>query len=233
MENQKTVAIHQPNFLPWLGYFHKIWVSDVFVFLDDVEYTKNGYINRNRIKTPQGEQWMTVPVIYSGRSKQKINETEIFNPEKSLKKVLATIEMNYKKTPYFTDYYEGFRDIMKKEQLSLFKLNIALIHWICESLDIKTEIRISSEIGIIEEDATKRLIKICNKLAATTYVSGFGGQKYQEEDQFNKAGIQLVTSGFKQQEYKQLWGEFIPFMSTLDALFNTGQYCKDLVRKMK
>lgn len=231
MQQHKTVAIHQPNFLPWLGYFHKIWVSDVFVFLDDVEYTKNSFINRNKIKTPQGEQWLTVPVIHSGRSRQCISDTRIHNPAKSMKKILGTVQMNYKKAPHYDDYFDEFRDIITKGHSHLTVLNIELNRWLCDKLDIRTQTILSSDLNIREDDATQRLIRICGELGASGYVAGFGGQKYQGEEKFKEAGIALMTSTYSPHEYPQLWGNYIPYMSALDALFNTGPYCKELVRR--
>ena len=230
MKEKKTLAIHQPNFLPWLGYFHKILESDVFVFLDDVEYTKNGFINRNKIKTPQGKQWITLAVNYSGNSKQKINEVEIFNPVKSKKKVLASLEMNYKKAEYFNIYFEELREIINKSDLKLAELNILLIKWICKKLDINSQIFISSELNITEEDPTDRLISICKKFDGSHYISGFGGDNYQEHQKFENAGIELVQSQFKQKEYPQRWGEFIPYMSVIDGLLNLGKSITDYIK---
>lgn len=229
MEQKRTVAIHQPNFLPWLGYFHKIAHVEIFVFLDDVEYTKNSFINRNKIKTPQGEHWLTIPVVYSGRSKQKISETRIFNPEKSIKKVLSTLEMNYKKAKYFQEYFPQLKSILMRDFESLAGLNIEINQWICEILDIKTEIQISSELNIRVDDATDRLIEICRHFNATSYLSGFGGSNYQEKEKFAVKKIDLITTGFEQMKYHQLWGDYIPNMSVIDALFNTGKELRNLV----
>ncbi len=231
MKESKIVAIHQPNFLPWLGYFHKIMESDVFVLLDDVEYTKNGFINRNKIKTPQGEQWITVPVNYSGKSKQKINEVDIFNPEKFKKKILATIEMNYKKADYFNNYFEELAEVFYNSNQKLSKLNILLIKWICEKLDIESLIYTSSELDIIEDDPSAKLIAICKEFNGNQYLSGFGGDNYQEHQKFEEAGIELIQSKFKQTEYSQKWGEFIPYLSVIDGLLNLGDKLKEVISK--
>ena len=225
-----TVSIHQPNFLPWLGYFYKILNSDYFVILDDVEYTKNSFINRNKIKTPQGKQWITVPVIYSGRSKQKINESHIFNKKKSIKKVIGTIEHNYKKALYFEKYFDELKGILETSDDCLSKLNIELISWILDKLEISKQIVISSSFNIVIDDATDRLIEICKKLKATEYFSGFGGQNYQEARRFQEHGISVVETDFKHPIYPQLWGEFIPNLSVIDILFNCGNKGFDLTQ---
>lgn len=229
MEQKNTVAIHQPNFIPWLGYFHKIAHSDVFVFLDDVEYTKNSFINRNRIKTPRGAQWLTIPVVYSGRSKQKICETQIFNPKKSIKKILSMLEMNYKKAQYFQEYFHPFKNIISKEFETLAELNIEINKWICDILNLNTEVQISSDLSIETDDATERLISICEYFNASSYLSGFGGSNYQEKEQFAAVKIELITSSFIQKEYDQLWGDYIPNLSVIDALFNIGKEVRNLV----
>ena len=227
MQESKTISIHQPNFLPWLGYFHKIMKSDVFVFLDDVEYTKNSFINRNKIKTPQGEQWITLPVNYSGNSRQKINEVELFSPMKSKKKILASLELNYKKAEFFNTYFGELSEIIITSDSKLASLNIALINWIYNKLEIDSQIFISSELNITEEDPNDRLISICKKFDGRHYISGFGGDNYLDHQKFEDAGIKLVRSQFKQSAYPQKWGEFIPNMSVIDGFLNLGTSLKD------
>lgn len=222
MKARKVVAIHQPNFLPWLGYYYKISQCDVFVFLDDVEYTKNSFINRNRIKTPDGEKWITLPVSYSGKSTQKINECEIVGKDKAVKKLLGQILHNYRKAAHFEDYYEVLTDILTNSPANLSELNIKLTQWILSLLNINTKLIRSSEINIDADDATDRLIQICKKFDGDTYISGSGGMNYQDELRFSENRLELSITDFSHPEYPQLWGKFTPNLSIMDYLFNNG-----------
>jgi len=225
---KKTIAIHQPNFLPWLGYYYKISKSDIFVFLDDVEYTKNSFINRNRIKTPQGETWITLPVAYSGKSSQNINECQIVGKDKAIKNVLGKVLHNYRKAAYFEEYYDSLSDILMNCPDNLSELNIVLTRWVLSLFQIKTKLLRSSELKVDADEASDRLIHICKSLDGNTYLSGSGGMKYQDEEKFKGEGIQLEISSFKPPQYNQLWGEFIPNLSVIDYLFNMGAKSLDL-----
>ena len=227
----KTIGIHQPNFLPWLGYFFKIKKSDVFIYLDTVQYTKNSYQNRNKIKTPQGEQWLAVPVLTKGKFGQATHEVEINPQEKWKDKILKTLEMNYKKAPFFTAYFEKFKALLEKNTSSkLAAICIELIEWTCQELAINTPRQKASELNIPPElKSTDMLVEICKRSGADTYLSGSGGQHYQEEEKFKQANIGLAYSSFKYPEYEQLWKEFVPNLSIIDTLFNCGPKTKDLL----
>lgn len=214
-------SIHQPNYIPWLGYFYKIYKSDVFVILDDIKYIKNSYINRNKIKTPQGSMWLTIPVVYKADLKLKINEVITKDELNWNEKHLKNIEMNYKKTKYFYDFYEVFRDLLLKDYKTICDLNIAIIKKICEVLNIDTEIKLSSELKV-DGKSTERLINICKITGTDTYLSGKGGKKYQDEELFRKNNIKLMYSDYNEKKYEQLWGDFLKKMSILDFIFNTG-----------
>jgi len=217
-----TVGIHQPNFLPWIGYFYKIYKSDVFVILDDVQYTKNSFINRNRIKSPAGEQWLTMPVLHSGKFGQSINEVDIQFFEKNFKRLKNSLHSNYAKSTYFKEVmvmFEQFDDF----EVKLSSFNEYFIRWILDYLEIKTQIFRSSELINIEGESTDRLISICKQLHADKYLAGFGSKKYQEDDKFLIHGIDNVVYDFTHPQYNQLWGEFIPNLSIIDILFNAGK----------
>jgi hypothetical protein len=218
----KTVTIHQPNFIPWQGYFYKLSQSDVFVILDDVQYTKNSFINRNKIKTPQGPQWVTIPVKQSGKFGQNINETQIANKEKGTKKLLRTVEQNYKKSEYFDRYFEDFSNILMNPSDIIAELNVQLLSWVMKVMGIETKTVYSSSFELGDLNGTDRLVKICKQLDADQYFSGFGGMKYQEEELFYKENIQVKVTDFKHPVYDQLWGDFEPNLSIIDLLFNEG-----------
>jgi len=213
------VAIHQPNFIPWLGYFYKIAKADVFVLLDDVQYTKNSFINRNRIKTPQGKLWLTIPVIHSGQFGQLINEVKIQNPGRSLNKIIKSIESNYIKAPFFDEVFNIVETGLIQTD-NLAEINEAMIVEILGYLGVGTRIIRSSDLAINETNSSHRLVKICEVLGAKTYLSGFGSSNYQENEVFVKAGIKSEVYDFIHPEYTQLWGEFTHSLSILDVLFN-------------
>jgi hypothetical protein len=223
------IAIHQPNFIPWIGYFFKISKCDVFVLLDNVQYTKNGFINRNRIKTPQGENWLTLPVVQSGKFGQDIKETQIFNKDYSVKKVLATIAANYKKAAYFDKYYTGITEILNKSSDNLCDVNSILIKWAAADLGIKTKMIFASELDEITGESTERLVSICKKLNGTSYLAGLGAKKYQEDHLFKAVNINVINTPFKHPGYQQLWGDFLPNMSVIDLLFNCGPEAKTIL----
>lgn len=222
-------AIHQPNFLPWIGYFYKMSKADVFIILDDVQFSKNSYINRNKIKTPNGAIWLTLPVITSGKFGQKINEVEIKEFNKSRRKILDTIKMNYSRAEYFKNYFPELEEIFSQDYNSLSDLNINLILWIAQKLQITPVIKFSSSLPLLEAEGTLRLINICKEIGADTYLSGFGGNNYQEEKLFNDNNIYLKTYDFKHPVYKQLWGNFEYNLSTIDLILNCGENSRNII----
>jgi ribosomal protein S18 acetylase RimI-like enzyme len=219
-----TVAIHQPNFVPWIGYFYKISRCDVFVLLDDVQYTKNSFINRNKIKTANGPAWLTMPVV-AGKLSQQINETRYFEQTKNAQKVKKTVEMNYRKAPFFSRYFESFSQCLGFESDLVSGFNTRLLQWLCVEFGITTPTVLASALDGIEGTSTDRLVNICKALGGDTYLSGTGGANYQEEEEFAGNGIRLTYSPFKHPVYEQLYGDFEPYMSAIDFLFNCGPAC--------
>lgn len=216
----KIVGIHQPNFLPWLGYFYKIANCDVFVLLDNVQYTKNSFINRNRIKTANGPLWLTVPVKVRGRFGQSIKDVEINNKIDWKKKHLRTLKMNYKKAEFFEEIYKSIKEIyLDKEWVSLCEFNVELLTLVIKMLGIRKKIIKSSELNVKGEGA-QLLINIVKKIGGDVYLSGFGGAKYQEENLFEETGVKLRYYHFEYPIYPQLWNNFIPNLSIIDLLFN-------------
>lgn len=215
-----VVAIHQHNFLPWIGYFYKIMQSDVFVFLDNVQYSKNSFINRNKIKTPHGAKWLTVPVKYESR--ELIKNIKTNNETDWRKKHLKTLEMNYKKSRCFKELFEGLtRSYSSAEFDKLASFNIHLIEFILRYLGVDKRIVKASDLDV-EGRSTELLVQIVKSVNGTTYLSGFGGENYQEEELFAEDGIALKCYDFEHPDYSQLWGEFIPNLSIIDFLFNTS-----------
>ncbi len=216
------VSAHQPNYLPWLGYFYKIANSDVFVIEDNLRYIKKSFINRNAIKTPRGAQWLTLNVLSEGRSGQLINEVEIDNSIQWGRIHLKTMKANYGKAPYFHDYWDLFESIYQEKWESLADLNETLVKLICEILGIRNVKFVrASELGV-DGKSTSLLINMCKAVGGDTYLSGNGGKKYMNEGLFEKEGIQLKYSEFQYPVYNQLFGDFIPDLSVIDFIFNEG-----------
>ncbi|MFA8342130.1 MAG: WbqC family protein [Rhodothermaceae bacterium] len=231
MDNE-IIAIHQPNFLPWLGYFYKIQKADLFVILDNVQYTKNSICNRNKIKNQQGEAaWLTVPVLTSKGLEQNFNAIEIDYKQKWQKKIVRTLEQTYKKTPYFDLYFDELREILEKSHSSLAELNIELIRYINSKLEIDTPIHIASEIDKEFGAKTDLVIGICKHFGMKNYVSGQGAKKYNEPEKFEKEEINLIYQEFEHPEYPQLKDPFISHLSIIDLLFNCGNDSKNYLIK--
>lgn len=214
------VAVHQPQYLPWLGYFDKIRIADVFCYLDNVQYKKNEWQNRNRIKTAQNWQWLTVPVRY--RFPQKINEVEINNSVNWKKKHLQALITNYSKAPYFKDYITPLEDLFTKDWELLSEFNIGLLERLREFLNLHDKPAIPASSMVLRDDPTERLIDICKAVGADTYLAGQDGRTYMDLERFRANGITVITQEFKHPVYPQLYDEFQSHMSIVDLLFNCG-----------
>ncbi len=219
-------SIHQPQYAPWLGYFDKMFRADVFILLDTVQFKKNEFQNRNRIKTAQGWQWITVPVRY--RFPQLISEVTINNDVNWPHKHTQALFANYTKSPFFETLMPVFDDWLSKTWSSISDLNSCTVKVIAEQLGVQTEVR-STDGMTLSEDPTGRLIDICRAVGATTYLSGAGGSSYLDEQQFETADIELRYQRYEHPTYDQLYEGFLPCMSALDLLFNHGPSSLDIL----
>ena len=228
--NGLTVAVMQPTFLPWIGYFDLIDKSDRFVFLDSVQFSKQSWQQRNRVKVPNGEQWLTVSVLTKGMPNQRISEVKINQNAKFREKTIKTITQIYRKAPFFDSYIDELSDILLKSHVFLADLNIELIMWICKQLGIDTKMIRSSSL-MTTGKKVELLINICKELNASTYLSTPGSKVYIDENNlFPSNDIDLVYHAFEHPEYRQINGEFIPYMSTIDLLFNEGPASLSIIR---
>ena len=225
------VAIHQPNYVPWLGYFYKICHCDVFVFLDSVPYSRNSLVNRNRIKIPQGLAWLTVGVLTKGHYAQAISEVEVNNSVDWRKTHWRTISQNYSKTPHFKEYESLFEAVYDREWRRLIDLNETLIQLISSLLGTNTVMFVNASALKTTGTRSELLVNICKAVGADTYLSGFGGRKYLDESGFQEAGVRLVYSDFEHPVYGQLWGEFVPNLSIIDLLFNEGERSRSILNQ--
>ena len=213
------VAIHQPNYLPWPGYFYKIAGCDHFVLLDDVVMASPGFTNRNRIKTKDGVLWLTVP-CKNVFGQTLIKDVECAD-EKWRKRHVRTLEMNYRRAPHFDTYIGRLREIMLSDERSICNLNIELIKQIAHWLGLSCSFQLSSTLGV-PGTGDDRLINLVARLGGDVYLSGYGGANYQSEAKFREADIRLLYYGFEPPIYPQLWGQFEVALSVIDLLFNTG-----------
>lgn len=222
------IAVHQPQYLPWLGYFDKIDRADAFVLLDTVQFKKNEWQNRNRIKTAGGPQWLTVPVIY--KFPQRINEVAINNRDRWQHRQRQAIISNYKKAPYWNYIFPFTEEIFTRIWDYLTPMNIFVVKRLAELLGISTPLYVASDLAAFPDDPDERLIAITKHLGGDTYLAGSGGRDYMDLDQFEQNGIKVLFQEYRHPVYEQLFGEFAPFMSVLDLLFNHGQESLRILR---
>jgi len=216
------VTIHQPEHLPWLGFFDKLLAADVFVCLDVVQYRKNYFQNRNRILTRSGPTWLTVPVRTRGHTSSTLRDMAIAEDGRWAKKYWQTLAQSYGKHPFFERYRGQLEEILTCPWAGLVELNLALIRFFLEALGIERQLILASDLGVSGKASTL-LLAICQRLGASVYVSGPSGTDYLDESLFTQAGIGVRYHDFKHPVYPQAGRrDFVPLMSTLDLLMNLG-----------
>ncbi len=220
------VAIHQPNFAPWIGYFSKIAASDIFILLDDAQYTKNSYINRNRIRIGDSSHWLTIPVRTS--RDLPINQVEIDNKQNWKSNHLKTLKQYYGKSAGYARTMKMIEDVYSVNYKYIHELNTDLIMRICSELGLYPELRTASELGASGK-STSRLIELVRQVGGDTYVSGHGAEAYQDESLFMKNDICLKFLEVDQVIYPQQGNEFISSLSVIDYLFNVSAASTDIL----
>lgn len=227
----QCLAIMQPTYLPWIGYFDLIDQSDQFVFLDSVQFEKRSWQQRNRIKGPEGIHWLTVPVQTKGKHDQLIQDVQLSKTEDFPDKHIKMIQFYYAKAPFFKPYFEELRSILSKDHDKLSDLNIELIEWACSKLAIQKPFRRSSSLGCSGRNV-ELLVNICKLLGATRYLSAQGSKVYiDEHNLFGPRGIELIYHDYQPHAYSQLFGPFVSHLSILDLLFNHGPGSIAILRK--
>ncbi len=225
----KKIAILQSNYIPWKGYFDIIGSVDEFVLYDDMQYTKNDWRNRNKIKTAQGLQWLSIAVRQESLH-QKINETKVTDAKWNINHWKSLCQ-NYAKAPYFRAYKERFEKLyLGIETPYLSEINRIFIDEICDILGIKTKIRDSREF-VLKEGKSERLLALVQEMGGTHYLSGPAARDYLDESIFEEAGILvewMSYSGYK--EYHQLFPPFEHGVSVLDLIFNEGENAKNFIK---
>ncbi len=223
------VAIHQPNYLPWPGFFHKWLHADALVLLDTVQFSKNDWHNRNRIKTAQGAQWLTVPVYH--RFPARLFEVEIV-PGPWPRKHRAALAQAYGKAPYFKCYGVGICDVLAQPWRHLCALNMALIRELGDMLGCTAPLYVASSMQTRETNPTMRLATLCRELGATAYLSGVEGRTYLDTSAFSRMGIELWFQEVEAPVYPQLHGAFVSHLSVVDLLFNVGTEARSIIDSM-
>ena len=222
------LTAHQPVYLPWLGLFHKIALAHTFVSFNQVQYLPKDWNNRNKIKTPQGPIWLTVPVLRKGYLEKKINEIEINNNEPWQRKHWRSLLTNYRFSPYFKKYEDFFEDVYKREWKLLGDLNEYMLRWFLDILGIKVKIIVASDFWF-QGTKSDLVLDMCEQLCAHTYIFGALGKCYANIDKFEHAGIKLFFQDYHYPKYPQLHGPFIPYLSIVDLLFNCGESSMDII----
>lgn len=215
------LVILQPGYLPWLGFFDQIAQSDIFMFYDDVQYDKHGWRNRNRIKTSQGPQWLTVPVLTKNKKLPLIKDVKIDNNTSWRYNHLQSIKQNYSRTPYFELLFPDLDKIYLQQWEYIIDLDTQLIDLILKILGLNRRIEFSSHFPV-KGTQTERLINFCKFFKADEYLTGAAAKDYLQEGRFKEENIHLEYQKYNHPVYPQLYGDFLPYLSIIDLLFNKG-----------
>ena len=215
------LTAHQPVYLPWLGLFHKIALADKFIFFDQVQYVSKDYISRNQIKTSAGPLLLTVPVLSKDHMDKKISEVEINNQTPWQRKHWKSIVGAYAKAPYFKQHADFFEDTYQRPWRLLADLNYHMLLWLLDTLGIKVPVEKMSAYQFTGAKSDL-VLDMCVQLGAKTYIFGAQGSDYADTESFRKAGVSVMFQEYRHPVYRQLHGNFVPYMSAIDLLFNEG-----------
>jgi hypothetical protein len=211
------VTIHQPDFMPWLGFFDRWAKSDLYVVLDDVQFLRRGWHHRDKIKTPQGPAWLTVPVKNKGRYEQQIREVEIDNDSNWRRKHLSTIQNAYSKAPKFDRLFPKIEAVYLKNHKKLVDFNLDILLVLAAEFGIKTPFAPASDFQA-KGQKSERLVNLVKLNKGSRYLTGKGARSYLDEDLFAAEGLEVIWQDFEHPVYPQLHGEFQPGLSALDYL---------------
>ncbi len=220
VERQKICTIHQPEHLPWLGFWHKLFHADIYVILDSVQFKRRHFENRNKIRNKDRDIWITVPIKQAPRD-TLISDIEISYNENWQDKNLKSIYHCYNKTPYFDQIFPSFEKIYRQKHKFLADFNFSLIEFVLDISDFELEIVRSSKLDVVSK-ASQLILDICNKVKAGVYLSGQSGKEYLILDDFKRNHIEVKFQEFELHEYPQIGSKFIPNLSVIDFLFNCG-----------
>ena len=224
------VAIMQPTYIPWIGYFALMESVDIFIILDTVQFSKRSWQQRNQIKTESGPKWLTVPVFSKGKRDQLISNVEIDYSGKFPENHINMITQNYIKSEFFNNYSEDFFNIFRKKHQHLSSLSIDFILLIKDLLNIETTIKYSSDF-LTSGTKDELLAELCHHNGASEYISPPGSRVYLDDsDSFIRRNIKVKYFDYKQIKYNQLYGGFVEKMSVIDLLLNSGSESKKTLK---
>ena len=219
----KTVVIHQPDFLSYLGFFHRLLKADLFIILDDVQFingTSKSWTNRDKVKTQNGEKWLTLSVKKAPRA-TNINQIKLNYSLNWQNKNLELIKQSYMKAKYFTEIMPYIEKLYSFKYEKLIDFNMSSILMLLKLFDIQIDIKYSSDLKTTKTKS-ERLVEILKQVNASHYLSGIGAKDYHQDEPFIKENIKVLWQNFKHPIYIQIKGDFIPFLSSIDLFFNCG-----------
>ena len=225
MSKDTVVAIHQPNFFPWLGFFNKIALADVFVILDNVQFPKKGgtWSNRVKILVQDAPAWVTVPIIRSYHGVLPINNIRINETTQWREQLVKTIDLSYRRAPHFAQVFPSLADLVNQRTDRLADYNLQAILSLAEAVGLDTTKIVLGTTLNVEGRGTDLLVSMTKAVGGTAYLSGGGAQAYQEDDKFADAGIELLYQGFQHPTYPQRNdAAFVPGLSIIDSAMNCG-----------
>jgi WbqC-like protein len=222
------IAIHQPQYFPWPPYVHKVMSADIFVYLDTVQFSKNGVQNRNQIKTSQGAQWLTVAVKHE--LGQSILDTQLASVSATVKH-WKTLQANYARTPGFQRWNDELHALLHQQYLTLDEVAIASTEWMIDKLGISNKRLRASEISGTHGHASELVASICEALEGDKYLTGTGALAYLQADDFRRIDCEILVQRWQPFTYQQPHGDFIPDLSTLDLLLNEPNNAAELIAR--
>jgi len=225
------VSIHQPAYLPWLGYFRRIAISDAHIVLDHVQFEKNSFTNRNKVRTADGWCWLTVPVKSAGKfGNLPIHELEIANERSWAVSHWETLRLNYSKTPFFAEHTGFFRELYNRRWLKLANLANEITNYLLSAFSVRTKLYFSSQMNVPGRK-DELILNLSRELGATTYLSGPLGRDYLREELFYRHNITVQYDDYQHPTYTQGYRGFEPNMAAIDLLFNAGTASREILLK--
>ncbi|KPJ75215.1 MAG: hypothetical protein AMJ54_15625 [Deltaproteobacteria bacterium SG8_13] len=223
------ISINRPYFAPYPGFFQKADLSDVLVLLDRVQFPRSTtWITRNRFKNDQGALWVTVPVFKKHLGLQPIDQVRINHETRWARKFLLSLESAYAHAPYFRDHHRFLADLLSQRQERILDLNIKIVQYLLGCLKISTPVRLQSDLQA-QGKGDGLLVDVCRRAGADVYLAQREVEKFIDQQQFEKAGIQLKYFTASTPVYPQLWGEFLFNLSAFDLLFNCGPKAREIL----